>query len=75
MTTKRAREIIKRNKHEFGMIDDDFGDAIKVLFEASKKLDQIKRIIDKANNVQDLDYYTKADAVQDITSLLKENKE
>ncbi len=50
-------------------------DARDVAIDTMRKYKKIEQIVDKANNVQDLEYYTKADAIQDITSLLKENKD
>lgn len=67
MTIKRARQIIKRNKHEFGMIDDDFGDAITVLFEASKKMDDIEDIINYDMNQCGM---SKSDALEKISEIL-----
>ncbi len=67
MTIKRARQIIKRNKHAFGMIDDDFGDAIIVLFEASKKLDDIENIINYDMNQCGM---SKSDALEKINEIL-----
>lgn len=67
MTTKRAREIIKRNKHEFGMLDSEFRDAVKVLFEASKKLDDIEHIVKKCSYSTEINTF---DAMEKIIGMV-----